>query len=339
MEVLANGMKAQFWIPVEEEPDIDRFVDEQIMIDMERFMLIGTLEKVSTCKKKNEEKEWEYFKQITVQVNYISLASNNNFNIAIPGKKDCFLYEVKFRYAPEPQQDGEGMKPTDHIEEAGRAAEAAEKDALAGDHETPSLDELRKAAEEDVADQKKLDEYKADRDVSEEHNKMTADNLEKIEADKAKFAELRAAKLEDADNVDEENVDEGLTGAEAAELPPETEPEFIDAEGKTIGKPLTEVLELEPGEIPKILDDGTTGEDDEYFADFDEPAAIESDIEQTPAEEAELDDDLYGFEDEPGDAMHDPENPEPEKEFDGITNEDFHPQDGHEDESIDWGEE
>jgi hypothetical protein len=115
MEVLANGFKANFWVPVEEEPDIDRFIDEQIMIDMDRFILIGILEKVSTCKKKNEEKEFEYFKQITVQVTNVCLASDKNFNIQIPGKKDEFLYEVKFRYAnckadlePEPEEIFEG---------------------------------------------------------------------------------------------------------------------------------------------------------------------------------------------------------------------------------------
>lgn len=109
MEVLSNGMKVKFWIPVEEEPDVDRFVDEQIMIDMDAFMLVGILVSVGTCKKKNEEKEYEYFKQLTVDVINICSAADNNINIQIPGskKKDEFLYDVKFRYAPEPIQEEE----------------------------------------------------------------------------------------------------------------------------------------------------------------------------------------------------------------------------------------
>ena len=107
MEVLSNGMKSKFWIPVEEEPDIDRFIDEQIMIDMDRFMLVGILRQVSTCKKKNEEKEYEYFKQLTVDIINICSAEDNNINIQIPGAKDEFLYVVNFRYAPEPQEEEE----------------------------------------------------------------------------------------------------------------------------------------------------------------------------------------------------------------------------------------
>lgn len=149
MEVLANGFKANFWIPVEDEPDIDRFVDEQIMIDLDRFMIVGTLEKVSTCKKKNEEKEFEYFKQLTVQVNNICMASDNNVNIQIPGKKDEFLYPVAFRYAPEPTQDA----AADPVEAAAAEAEleAKEKEqdeqTLNGDHESPSLEEIIEANE------------------------------------------------------------------------------------------------------------------------------------------------------------------------------------------------
>ena len=109
MECLSNGMVVKFWIPVEEHPDIDRFVDEQIMIDMDHFMLVGNLVKVGTCKKKNEEKEYEYFKQLTISVMNICSAENNNINIAIPTGKEEFLYEVKFRYAPEPEQLEEDM--------------------------------------------------------------------------------------------------------------------------------------------------------------------------------------------------------------------------------------
>jgi len=130
MEVLSNGMQVKFWIPVEEEPDIDRFVDEQIMIDMDRFMLVGTLVKVNTCKKKNDEKEFEYFKQLTISVMNICSAENNNVNISVPTGKEEFLYEVKFRYAPEPQQleeDGDmevGQDIDSTPDEAGTDADA-----------------------------------------------------------------------------------------------------------------------------------------------------------------------------------------------------------------------
>jgi hypothetical protein len=138
MDVLSNGMKANFWIGVDEEPDIDRFVDEQIMIDMDRFLLIGTLEKVATCKKKNEEKEYEYFKQITVQITNICLASDNNFNIQIPNKKDEFLFEVKFRYAPEPEQvTGDGMEAADDTDTANMYVGGTEAEEINVD-ETPA---------------------------------------------------------------------------------------------------------------------------------------------------------------------------------------------------------
>jgi len=101
MEVLSNGMISKFWIPVEEEPDIDRFIDESIIVEMEKFKLVGTLKKVSTCKKKDKEtKEYEYFKELTVAVTHICSADDENFNIVIPDNKDEYGIHIDFRYVP-----------------------------------------------------------------------------------------------------------------------------------------------------------------------------------------------------------------------------------------------
>jgi hypothetical protein len=226
MEVIANGMKVNFWVPVEEEGDIDRFIDEQIMIDMDRFMLVGTLEKVSTCKKKNEEKEYEYFKQITVQVNNICLASDNNFNIAIPGKKDEFLYDVKFRYAPEPEQvAGDDMEKVEsgtdvEVEEQPDTAEAkadAELDA------PDSLDDLDFEATADRVD----DEDTVDADPD-------ADDL-KAEADFNDFNDDGSPANEDGTDPDDGD-DYSFEDEPAANA-------IVDDEPDAEGKPLAEVLE------------------------------------------------------------------------------------------------
>jgi hypothetical protein len=251
MDVLANGFKAQFWIPVEEEPDIDRFVDEQIMIDMDRFMLVGTLEKVSTCKKKNEEKEWEYFKQITIQVNNICSADNNNVNIAIPAKKEDFLYEVKFRYAPEPEQEsGDGMEPVEEVVPA-----HLPDSELPPEDEDEDMDEAAFAAESDAVE-KAVDAAEAKDEPANENGTdpevPDAAGPDTIPEDEFAF--------QDTTIHPEAEPEAGLTGAEAAELPPEENDKVVTV---TPGKPLIEVLAEDP--------------------DFDDP-----DLDPTQEEEMEL---------------------------------------------------
>jgi hypothetical protein len=214
MEVLNNGFTAKFWIAIEEEPDVDRFIDEQIMIDLDRFMLVGTLVKVSTAKKKNEEKEYEYFKQLTVQVNNICLADDNNFNIQIPGNKDEFLYDVKFRYAPEPEQvTGDDMEKVEsgtdvEVEEQPDTAEAkadAELDA------PDSLDDLDFEATADRVDDD-ADDLKAEADFNDDGS---------------------PAEESGTDNEDDDYSFEDEPAANA----------IVDDEPDAEGKPLAEVLE------------------------------------------------------------------------------------------------
>lgn len=124
MEVLANGMISKFWIPVEDEPDIDRFIDDDIMVDMDTFTIQGILKKVSTCKKKNEDKEYEYFKELTIQVVGIINAEDPGQNIRIPDKKDEYAYHVEFRYVPAGDEPEE--VPADQEESADEALAVAE---------------------------------------------------------------------------------------------------------------------------------------------------------------------------------------------------------------------
>jgi hypothetical protein len=218
MEVLANGMKVNFWIGVEEEPDIDRFIDEQIMIDMDRFMLVGTLEKVATCKKKNEEKEYEYFKQITVQVNNICSADDNNINIAIPAKKEEFLYEVKFRYAPEPEQvTGDDMEPANAEEEEALAV------SLGGGAEIERIEAEGQPEDADDFGEQEKDETTPDDDFEPDQ-----EQLAEIEHDEAELLKAEAA--------DEKDIVVTIT------KPAEETPEDIAANP---GKPLVEVLDTE----------------------------------------------------------------------------------------------
>jgi hypothetical protein len=219
MEVLANGMKVNFWIGVEEEPDIDRFIDEQIMIDMDRFMLVGTLEKVATCKKKNEEKEYEYFKQITVQVNNICSADDNNINIAIPAKKEEFLYEVKFRYAPEPEQvTGDDMEPANAEEEEALAV------SLGGGAEIERIEAEGQPEDADDFGEQEKDET-TPIDVTTDDFEPDQEQLAEIEHDEAELLKDEAA--------DEKDLVVTIT------KPAEETPEEIAA---TPGKPLIEVL-------------------------------------------------------------------------------------------------
>ena len=108
MEVLNGGMTTKFLLPVEDEPDIDRFIDEDIMVDMDTFTLHGLLRKVSTCKKKNKEtKEFEYYKELTIEVTGIINSTDPTQNIRIPGKKNEYTYHVEFRYVPDEEETEE----------------------------------------------------------------------------------------------------------------------------------------------------------------------------------------------------------------------------------------
>jgi hypothetical protein len=258
MEVLGNGFKANFWIGVEEEPDIDRFVDEQIMIDMDRFMLVGTLEKVSTCKKKNEEKEYEYFKQITVQVNNICSAADNNVNIAIPAKKEEFLYDVKFRYAPEPQQmEGDDMEPAEAEEADDKAKLAFVEEALDADADVTTNVHNVQDADATAADTTPEDEFEFE---------ATADDAKEnlIEDDAKETPEIYSK--DDA----EEKLAEVYRPKQSDLVVTITKP----------GKPLVEVLDTEAdADINLEPDDGLDEPDpaDDLQPDVNEPDDDEGD--------------------------------------------------------------
>jgi hypothetical protein len=100
MEVLSGGFTTKYWIPIEDEPDIDRFIDEDIAVDLNGFTLRGILRKVSTCKKKNKEtKEFDYYKEITIDV--VGLDADAGQTISIPDKKEEYECAVELRYIPD----------------------------------------------------------------------------------------------------------------------------------------------------------------------------------------------------------------------------------------------
>jgi hypothetical protein len=104
MEVLSGGFTTKYWIPIEDEPDIDRFIDEDIAVDLNGFTLRGILRKVSTCKKKNKEtKEFDYYKEITIDV--VGLDADAGQTISIPDKKEEYECAVELRYIPDAETD------------------------------------------------------------------------------------------------------------------------------------------------------------------------------------------------------------------------------------------
>ena len=232
MDVLSNGMQIKFWIGVEEEPDIDRFVDEQMLIDMDRFMLVGILRKVSTCKKKNEEKEFEYFKELKVDVINICMAADNNINIQIPGGKEDFMYDVKFRYAPEAEQlDGGDMEDVDELGAApvdeeeldfedkavAPVDEADIEIKPAGDGE-PSLDELDFEAtadrDEELAEDDEMDADTDDDDFgfddADESELIVKDERTGEDVDVTEMVDDIATKIvEDEEDLDSDGIDWG----------------------------------------------------------------------------------------------------------------------------------
>lgn len=245
MEVLSNGMQIKFWIPVEEEPDIDRFIDEQIMIDMDRFMLVGTLLKVGTCKKKNEEKEYEYFKQLTVAVCNICSAADNNVNISVPTGKEEFLYEVKFRYAPEPMQEDEEPDLTKEND-----LELGYYDQHGNEVDRDPMDGVPDSEGEDVDTEMT--------DIEAIENEFDEEQVAKDDAAVTVIDDIMAkSQIPDFAETPEEEADR-LSGAEAAELPYtnelDTEPDN-EAKETPEGADNAPIEQTEPDIKPDNLDD------------------------------------------------------------------------------------
>jgi hypothetical protein len=315
MEVLANGFKANFWVPIEEEPDIDRFVDEQMMIDMGAFMLVCTLEKVSTCKKKNEEKEWDYYKQITVTVNNICSAADNNINIIIPAKKEEFMCDVNFRYAPEPVEDPSPVE---------EAAQAAEADAAGPDFEnieSPTVDEMLEANENlpeepaaeaaEKAEEDELDAMLDESDDADENNAMAEEIGETVidddEPDFEETVEEEAERLTgDGDDISDEDIDAMFDDDDSPDPAPTPEEEAQ-------GRRLTEVLEAD------------YFDDDDFDFEEKNPDALDEIVSEPDA--AELNQTPEDLE-----AKDAGSNPAAEEDFDPTAEDDF------DDEDIDWGE-
>ena len=183
MEVLSGGFTTKFWLPIEDEPDIDRFIDEDIAVDLNGFTLRGILRKVSTCKKKNKEtKEFEYYKEITIDV--VGLDTDAGQTIQIPDKKDEYQCAVELRYIPEEESL--------ESDTADSEAELAKFQAVCADGPAPE-DELDFEAT-------------ADRDAELEFEKEN--NLDNADADATNEAE---AKLDPA----KDPQDEAYEGNEA----------------------------------------------------------------------------------------------------------------------------
>lgn len=140
MEVLSGGFTTKYWIPIEDEPDIDRFIDEDIAVDLGSFTLRGLLKKVSTCKKKNKEtKEFDYYKEITIEV--VGIDSEAGQTISIPDKKDEYECAAEFRYIPDEDLEEKVEGPSLEVSED-------LKDDLEADNRTDPADDPQDEAYE-----------------------------------------------------------------------------------------------------------------------------------------------------------------------------------------------
>lgn len=230
MEVLSNGFVTKFWIPIEDEPDIDRFIDEDIAIDMDTFTLRGTLLKVSTCKKKNPDtKEFEYYKELKIEVSGIESTEDPTQNVIIPDKKEEYGYHVEFRYVPVPEQldeepaadedlresDTEGLGPEEELdfEDEKDPADDPHDEAFEGDDD---LFEEEAAAEEqdDSIGAPEEDDFFPDESEAD----AFVDEPNEPNPDEDPEPELSETTVTDDEFFDEE-PDDGETGSSDTEEP------------------------------------------------------------------------------------------------------------------------
>jgi hypothetical protein len=255
MEVLSNGLKQNFWIPIEEHPDVDRFIDEDITVTIDNFKIKGVLLKVATCKKKDSNGDFEYFKQLTIDVNTISCGDSA---IRVPIKKEEFQHEMDFHYVDMPQELESDEPDDDEIlampsdEEIAAVMEEADK---------TSLDELDIDAETEMI-QEIEDELEGPKeDLTSEDITDAAEKVPGVTS---------VTVIENADEFDDDDFDfddETDQVADQVEAETETEPDDEDDE-------FDKMFEDETADDPDLVDEN--GDPDDLEPDT-EPATADAD--------------------------------------------------------------
>lgn len=95
-DVLHNGLTFKFYVPVEECPDIERFVDNYIRVTLSGTLeMIGCLKKVSSWSKKEKGEVVGIYKEITL---LIECVTSKEGEVRLPDKKDLIMEEVNILY-------------------------------------------------------------------------------------------------------------------------------------------------------------------------------------------------------------------------------------------------
>lgn len=98
-EVLNNKMQFNFYVPVEECPDIERFVKNYIRVKIGGVNYIGELKKVSTWTKKEKGEIIGIYKEIHLRIE--SISTEGATELRFPDSKDMFLDDFDILYVTE----------------------------------------------------------------------------------------------------------------------------------------------------------------------------------------------------------------------------------------------
>jgi predicted RecA/RadA family phage recombinase len=97
MEILNGGLTFKVMFPIEENPGIDMFVNQEIMIKSSEFVFVGKLLKIAS-KNIKQEGDISVFKEATVLIDNIAAADYETSVMYFPDKKDEFMEEIKIVY-------------------------------------------------------------------------------------------------------------------------------------------------------------------------------------------------------------------------------------------------
>jgi len=95
-DVLNNGMVFKFYVPVEDCPGIESFVDNYVRVTLSGTLdCIGSLTKVTTWSKKEKGTVVAIYKEITLLIESIS---SKEGEVRFPDKKDSFVEDFTIVY-------------------------------------------------------------------------------------------------------------------------------------------------------------------------------------------------------------------------------------------------
>jgi hypothetical protein len=93
-DTLHNVMKYEFMIALDEAQNIDKQVDNDIVVTLGEFVIEGTLLKTQSKKIKDKESgEYDIYKQLTIEVHRIS--QNEGQQVMFPEKKKEYFDEIE----------------------------------------------------------------------------------------------------------------------------------------------------------------------------------------------------------------------------------------------------